>query len=219
MAIAATDFPSTSPAFSNLSAMRYQQVYASGDIGGSGIIDKIAFRPDLFDGIAFSANGVSIDIRLSHTPFGPDGLSATFADNVGPDETVVLDTHSLSYSSAKANCGVAGPCDFDVIIDLNDVFTFNGTGNLLLDIRIRTADASTNPGFFDAVSSFGDSTSRALNVTDNVTELDGITDTGGLVTKFFLRTFTPSPSSESIGGSPAPAAERVGPVLGEAGAP
>ena len=142
-------FPFNIPGFNNTSAMRYQQVYASGDIGGAGIVDKIAFRPDFNSGVAFSANGVSVDIRLSHVPFSPDGLSATFSNNVGPDETVVLDTNSLSYSSDKANCGVAGPCDFDVIIDLNDVFTFNGTDNLLLDIRIRTADASTNAGFFE----------------------------------------------------------------------
>ena len=93
--------------FNTDSAMRYQQVYASGDIGGTGIIDKIAFRPEAFDaGVAFSATGVSVDIRLSHTPVSADGLRATFANNVGLDETVVLDTNSLSYSSDKANCGV-----------------------------------------------------------------------------------------------------------------
>ena len=183
----------------NCSAMRYQQVYASGDIGGTGIIDKIAFRPDFNNGVAFTADGVSVDIRLSHTPLTADGLSATFADNVGPDETVVLDTDSLSFSSAKANCGVSGPCDFDIIIDLNDVFTYNGTGNLLLDIRLRTADASANAGFFDEVSSFGDSTSRAFNVTDNVTDSDGIADSHGPVTKFFL---SPNPPKDGLGDSP-----------------
>ena len=212
-------FPFNTPQFGGISAMRYQQVYSSGDIGGAGIIDKIAFRPDFNSGLAFSATGVSVDIRLSHVPFSPDGLSATLADNVGPDDTVVLDTNSLSYASNRTGCGPAGPCDFDIIIDLNDVFTFNGAGNLLLDIRLRTADASTDAGFFDAEFSIGDGVSRALNLTGNVTDTDGITGTTGLITKFFLRTFTPSPSSASFGGSPAPAVEAAGPVPGAAGAP
>ena len=201
-----------------LSAQRYQQVYASGDIGGTGIIDKIAFRPDANLGVAFTAEGVSIDIRLSHTPSGPDSLSSTYANNVGPDETVVLDTDSLAYSSAKANCGPSGPCDFDIIIDLNDVFTFNGTDNLLLDIRLRTGDANAN-GFFDLEFSIGDGVGRVFNNTSNLTASNGTAQSAGIVTKFFLRNFTPSPSSVSFGGSPAPLVEAEGLVPGAADAP
>ncbi len=200
------------------SAMRYQQVY-SGDIGGTGIIDKIAFRPDASAGLAFTATGVSVDIRLSHTPLTADGLSATFADNVGPDETVVLDTDSLSYSSAKANCGPSGPCDFDIIIDLNDVFTFNGNDNLLLDIRLRTGDIGAAAGFFDTQATFGDSVGRVANSSNDVAAATGSFNSIGLVTKFFLRTFTPSPSSASFGGTPAPAVAAEGPIPGEGSLP
>ena len=217
--IKATYFLSTSPALTILPPCGTSRCTASGDIGGAGIVDKIAFRPDAGLGLSFTADGVSVDIRLSHVPFSPDGMSATFANNVGPDETVVLDTNSLSYSSDKANCGVAGPCDFDVIIDLNDVFTFNGTDNLLLDIRIRTADASTNAGFFDAQNINGDSVGRVFNETGNVNIADGTTSTTGLVTKLFLKSFTPSSSPASFSGSPAPLVEAEALTAEEGGLP
>ena len=97
----------------------------------------------------------------------------------------------MSIFPILPHCGVAGPCDFDVIIDLNDVFTFNGTGNLLLDIRIRVA-SSTNAVSFDAQNINGDSVGRVFNESGNVNAADGTTSTTGLVTKFFLKSFTPS---------------------------
>ena len=172
-------------------SMRYQQVYSSGDIGGSGIIDKIAFRPDGINGQVFAASGESVEIRLSHTPKSPDGLSTTFANNVGADEMVVFDTNSFSLSSNNTNCGAGGPCDFDIIIDLNDVFTFNGTDNLLLDVRMRTNISSS---LFDVQETIGDGVGRLFSsVSGSVTNPTGATSTVGLVTKFFLRSFTPSP--------------------------
>ena len=177
----------------NTVSKRYQQVYSSGDIGGSGIIDKIAFRPDFNSGKAFAVSGESVEIRLSHTPKTPDALSATFANNVGADETVVLDTTSFSLSSSKTNCGVGGPCDFDIVIDLADVFTFNGNGNLLLDVRVRAG--STVKGSFDSVNTVGDSVSR---VYGDLTSATGTTSNLGLVTKFFLKNWIPSASPVAI---------------------
>ena len=177
-------------------SMRYQQVYSSGDIGGTGIIDKIAFRPDRTFGLIFSSSGDSVEIRLSHTPKSPDGLSATFANNVGADETVVLDTTSFSLSSNKTNCGAVGPCDFDIVIDVDNAFTFNGTGNLLLDVRMRTNIRSS---FFDVEGTPGDGVSRLYSSSfGSVTDPTGITSTVGLVTKFFLRDWTPSASAVTM---------------------
>ena len=183
-------------AFIAASSMRYQQVYSSGDIGGSGIIDKIAFRPDFTHGQAFSSSGDSVEIWLSHTPKSPDGLSATFANNVGPDETVVLDITNLILSSSKTNCGAGGPCDFDIVIELDDTFTFNGTGNLLLDVRMRTNINSTT---FDAQSTLGDGASRAYSSSNgSVNDPAGSTSTVGLVTKFFLKNWIPSASAVTM---------------------
>ena len=180
----------------NATSMRYQQVYSSGDIGGSGIIDQIAFRPDFSQGQVFAISGDSVEIRLSHTPKTVDGLSATFANNVGADETVVLDTTNLILSSSKTNCGAGGPCDFDIVIDLNDTFTFNGTGNLLLDVRMRTNIGAGNP---DAQNTFGDGVSRAFSGTSgSVNDPTGFADSAGLVTKFFLRDWIPSASAMTM---------------------
>ena len=85
------------------SSMRYQQVYSSGDIGGLGIIDKIAYRPEYTStGQVFSGSGDSVEIRLSHTPKTVDGLSTTFANNVGADETQIphLDKRKTSLAPA-----------------------------------------------------------------------------------------------------------------------
>jgi hypothetical protein len=164
---------------------RFQQVYSASEIIDAGIIDKIAFRPDFVTGRAFAITGVSVKISLSHTPKPVDGLSATFADNVGSDETVVLDTTNLSYSSSKANCGAAGPCDFDIEIDLDDVFEFNGQDNLLLDVSTRQGNNTSGP--FDAQFTTGDGVSSGFGETDNLADLTAdFIVTRGLVTKFYI---------------------------------
>ena len=179
------------------SSMRYQQVYSSGDIGGLGIIDKIAYRPEYTStGQVFSGSGDSVEIRLSHTPKTVDGLSTTFANNVGADETVVVDTTSFSLSSDKTNCGAGGPCDFDIVIDVDDVFSFNGTGNLLLDVRVRSNIGSTG---FDAQSTNGDGASRLYSGSNGtVNDATGVTSSLALVTKFFLKNWIPSASAVTM---------------------
>ena len=178
-------------------SIRYQQVYAAGEIGRSGVIDRIAFRPDVTWGQAFSTFGISADIRLAHTGRAPDGLSTTFADNVGADETLVLDTADLSLASGKVNCS---PCDFDIVIDIDDVFDYNGTDNLLLDVRIRNQPETT---FFDVQSTSGDSASRAYSTasSNGVYQTSGIVNTTGLVTQFHFKAApsTPVPGANDWG--------------------
>ena len=78
---------------------RSQQVYAGSQFGtGVVAVTQIRFRPDYYYGNAFTATVSNIQINLSTTPRNPDGLSTTFAQNVGIDDTVVFNG-ALTISS------------------------------------------------------------------------------------------------------------------------
>jgi hypothetical protein len=164
-----------------ISSMRYQQVYDASQFGavpaGGAYITALAFRVDAGFG-AFAATLPSIQINLSTTPSVPDGLSTTFANNVGPDDTVVY-SGALQLSSAA----IGSPAAFDIIIPLTTSFWYNPVaGDLLLDVRNFGGGTSQQ---FDAVNTTNDSVSRVYSLV-SVGDITGATDTTGLVTEFTL---------------------------------
>jgi len=178
----------------NWGDMRYQQVYAAAEFGGfGGLITGIAFRPDEEFGQAFSTSGIDAEIRLSHTSYAPQGLNKTFADNVGSDETLVFDG-LLSLSST----GTA--LRFDILIDIDDVFFYNGTDNLLMDIRVFGPVLTT---MFDSAGT-GQGQGGTL-ATDRlwaigVDSLQGSSGgDDGYVTLFTIETPVPAPSALLLG--------------------
>jgi hypothetical protein len=121
----------------NTGDMRYQQVFAAGQFGGqSGFITGWSYRVDESAGGAFGSTSVNMDIWLSHTTMIPQGLSTTFDNNHGGDKTLVF-SGSMNISSA------GNPSFFDVFIDVNDTFFYNGTGNLILEIKKYNSTATT----------------------------------------------------------------------------
>jgi len=173
-----------------LSSQRYQQVYAASQFGGAGFITQIIFRPDASFGHAFTFTLSDIQIDLSTTQAEDDGLSATYANNVGADDTIVFGRGPLTLSSAFTG-PPNGPKDFDIVITLTHPFFYDpANGNLLLDVRNFGGGTTT---FFDAVATFADGTSRLFN--SNVNGTTGTTDTSGLVTGF---TIVPEPSSVAM---------------------
>jgi len=172
-------FPFNSVSFSS-SEMRYQQVYAASEFGSDPLlIDAILFRPDSQNGNPFLNSYANIRVDLSTTSAAPDGLSSTFANNVGADNTTVR-----SGPFTLSSLDVAGPGntrEFDILIPFIAPFLYNPTlGNLLLDVRLVTNTASTQ---FDAHVVSGDSISRAWAYDDDALTSLG-TDSSGLVTKF-----------------------------------
>ena len=160
-------------------AQRYQQVYASSQFSGPIQITEIRFRPDAFSGNPFSTTLSDIQINLSTTAAAPDGLSTTYANNVGADDTIVYARGPLSISSSDTG-PVGGPKDFDIIITLTTPFNYNpASGNLLFDVR-NYGGGTTTP--FDAQSTSGDSVSRLTNL--DVNGATGSADTLGLVAQF-----------------------------------
>lgn len=178
----------------HLFSQRYQQVYAASQFGGlpvgGGLITQIVFRPDAMFGSTFVSTLPDIQIDLSTTSAGDDGLSSTFANNVGADNTVVFARGPLTLSSAFIG-PPRGPKDFDIIITLTTPFFYNpALGNLLLDVRNFGRGFTTA---FDAVFQTGDGVSRVLS--HNVNEMTGTRDSEGLVTGFVI---VPEPSSATV---------------------
>ena len=189
--------------FSVAGTMRYQQVYTASQFGaigtGGGMITGIAFRPDGVYGKAFTHTIANIRIDLATTTAGPGGLSLTFANNVGADDTTVFNG-SLTLSSTFTG-PAGGPKNFDILIPLTTPFYYNpAAGNLLLDIRnfssgnsggnlIPQLDAtSANPTLVGRVEAYDASATSA--------PYSFYEDTWGLVTQF---TATPVPEPATWG--------------------
>ncbi len=175
-----------------ISSMRYQQVYAASDFSSllvPQLITQIAFRPDASFGAAFTSTLSDIQINLSTTTAAPDGLSSTFSNNVGLNDTIVYNRGPLALSSA--NTGPAGgPKDFDILINLNTPFLYNpSAGNLLLDVRNFGGGRTTT---FDAENTTGDSVSRVRSSDVNSTTADA-NNSIGLVTRFTTQEVVPAP--------------------------
>ena len=168
----------------NTGSIRYQQVYDATEFltaGASFYIYEIAFRPDGMFGNAFNTTIPGVTINLSTTSKAVNGLSSTFASNIGVDETTVF-SGALSLSSADTG---AGPRDFDIVIALETPFLYDPTqGNLLFDVWNYIGAGTTQ---FDAHS--GDDAVQRLYsfVSGTVGDESGtLSYNYGLVTKFSI---------------------------------
>ena len=178
--------------------MRLQQVYDGsqfGSFGGKRLITHIVFRPDSTFGDPHSTDISDLEVSLSTVNIGPDGLSTTFANNLGPDNTLVHDGFiTLSTSD------LAGPGNtraFDIVIALQTPFSYDPTTgrNLLMDVRNNDLNVpSGGPRFMDAQFTKGDSISRVFEIGPG--SPTGSADTLGLVTLF--RHVVPAPGTLAI---------------------
>lgn len=166
------------------STMRYQQVYAASQftaLGGAREITQIAFRTHTQP---FSATISNIQIDLSTTTAAPDGLSSTFAANVGADDTIV---HSGALPLSSAGTGA-----FDIIVNLSQPFTYNpAAGNLLMDVRLFSPAIT---GFFDGANvTGGEGISFISTLASGVSSpTSDFSSSEALITQF---QFVPEPSS------------------------
>jgi hypothetical protein len=185
----ANGFPFNISSF-GLSSQRYQQVYDASEFSSAMLITRISFRPDAPDGgSSFSSTLPSIQFDMSTTSVAADTMSATFASNVGANDTIVFPQGPLLLSSAFTG-PANGPKDFDIVINLTTPFLYDpSAGNLLLDVRNFGGGSTTQ---FDAQFVDGDGSSRVFSAGDgsSVGSLSGAADTRALVTRF---TFTPVP--------------------------
>jgi hypothetical protein len=178
------------PLFSS-QPMRYQQVFDASQFSrlnpGGGLINRIAFRGH-GPGIPFTANAPQLQVNLSTTSKTPDGLSSTFVENVGPDDTQVF---SGPLQTAVTFTG--DPTNFEVTLIFTTPFFYDpAKGNLLLDVRNLQGSTEAPPDDqeLDGTNADGDSVSRVYNFGDaNATAAGSIggvdeKDSYGLITRF-----------------------------------
>lgn len=157
-------------------SQRYEQLYDAKEFSGPMRITGIDFRLDSEDN-PFTSTLPSIQIDLATAL--RSSLSTTFANNVGPDDTIVFAQGQLALSSAGTG-PANGPKDFDIHIEFMTPFFYDPSkGSLLLDVRNFSAGSTAQ---FDAVNSTRDSVSRVVSF--EVDDPSGIADTIGLVTRF-----------------------------------
>ena len=176
---------------------RYQQVYDASAFsllgGGGGTISEIDLRSDFVFGHGYGALFPSVEIFMTVTARGPDGLSSTFADNLGSNPFI-------AYSRGPLELVADGPGAFVHIPLQNPFFYDPAAGNLL--IEIRNYERTTFPGIpqanagpFDAYNILGDQISRVY--ANDVNATTGTADTLGLTT-FFIVTPVPEPSTITL---------------------
>jgi hypothetical protein len=191
-----TDTTESGPAFDFRAQMLFgADQFAS--VGGPILIDQLSLR----DAPGTGPNDFSmtlLNLYLSTSPKFPNTsgplMSTTFADNVGPDNTLVF-SGPVTVSSP----GCAGPavCPFDININFTTPFLYNPTlGSLLLDLKVTGYSGVDGEG--DAVSFSGPNGGSVANVfSDGLNETTGGFDFGGDI--FQLRyTAAPEPAAGAL---------------------
>lgn len=139
---------------------RYQQVINSEELSEAmprgAWITGLRFRGDERLGTTISFE--SLTVRMSTTPARADGLSRAFAENTGPDETVV-------YASSQVRWVLTQDGSFTAVIPFLTPFLYNpGNGSLLIDMTFMNptanaaldADQRTADGISVLTSPLGD---------------------------------------------------------------
>jgi hypothetical protein len=164
-------------------ASRFQEVVGSGQFPGPIVITGMRIRSAPGTG-PVSFNDPSYKITLSTTQAYPNTanghtlLSATYANNVGPDATTV---YNAAASGSFSGCAGAGPCPFDIAIPFATPFSYDPSkGRLLVDV-VSSATTGTPTGSLDGVA-FPDSTSSTIaSVSGDPTKTTGTLLVAGLV--------------------------------------
>jgi hypothetical protein len=176
---------------------RYQEVFAASEFSalagvGGGWIRNLSFRLDAADVGDFQRTVRDVQINLSTTSRGPDGLSAVFAENVGPDERVVF----TGNATLIMNRGPGPPASmpFGSPIFISPFLYDPSQGNLLLDVWIFSQSPVLLPSKLDSSRVTGDAIS---SVGAPVNSASGLVDTEGLVVRFFVEP-VPEPSMVAL---------------------
>jgi hypothetical protein len=158
---------------------RYQQVYASSDFSrapGPNLITEISFST----GAAFlDVTLQNVEITFSTTQKQPDGLSSTFAQNVGSDATSVFSGPLHLFSRGLDTYGLRIPLQQPFLYD-------SALGNLLLDVKnFQTIPPSALVPGMVAAGDPGDTSSLAVAL--DVNSATALLGSGALLTEFTMK--------------------------------
>ncbi|MBL9079847.1 MAG: hypothetical protein JNL08_20280 [Planctomycetes bacterium] len=130
----------TSSAMLGQDSSRTQMIYVAPFAPGT-VVTEFGVRcaPSTIDRPSFTA---TIEIRMSSTAAQPGALSATFANNIGNDEVIVLPQQVVTVPAMPANRGTGVFATFPLTTPF--VFGTNGNPNICVDFLVhgRSAGAS-----------------------------------------------------------------------------
>jgi hypothetical protein len=103
--------------------------------GGPILITQLAIRPNTAQPGPGSVIEHNLRTFLSTTPMSPATLSSNFADNIGPDYTVVACAAVPAFTTAYQP-GPGSTMAFDITVPLETPFRYDpAAGNLLLEFQ------------------------------------------------------------------------------------
>lgn len=182
----------------NTRGMRYQQVFNANQFAAFAeptYLNQIAFRNAIDSPGTWAGSIADLRISLSTTAAYADGLSSTFASNVGADATQVV-SGTVSWVVSN-NPGPGNTKAFDLVINFGREFLYDPTqGNLLLDITNVSGTSPFNiANFLDAVDVTGDGTSRVFGPDRQPNATTGEIDSQGLIVRFGTGRVVPEPAT------------------------
>ena len=184
---------------------RMQSVYSTSEFlsfGGPFLITGITFRPDASplgggDSSGWSATPINLNmlIRMSTTNKSVDGLSLAFADNIGANQTTVVNGN-VQVSSSNALVVGGSTKAFDIVITFTTPFVYNPSlGNLLVDSR-TISGGNRRSHTVDGVSILGDTVSSVRTGFGNGGSAVAVGgDTYGTILQFAI---SPVPESSAF---------------------
>jgi len=176
---------------------RSQELLGSGQfasVGGSLLIDQLSFRAAPGTG-PLNLTVTTLNLFLSTSSRTPNTsgtlMSATFADNVGPDNTLV---YSGPVTFNTVACAGPAVCPFDLSILFTTPFLYNPSqGRLLLDFKL-TGFSSTS-GTFDAVSFNPPGGGSVASVNAGLNDAAGNFEFSGDIVQLRYTAVAPEPAS------------------------
>lgn len=158
------------------------------ELSGPAFLTAYTFRHDIAPGPS-GPRVVEAQIYASTTTRPVTGLSNVFADNIGPNNTLVF-SGTLTWQTANLP-GAGNTRQFDIVNQLMTPFLYDpSAGNLALDLRYSSSsgsairfDADTSPTI-NRLFSFGSTTATTGAILGS-----------GLVTQF---TFQPTPAPSTL---------------------
>ena len=180
---AQTSVAGNSPLRLGNTPVRLQQIIGSGQFPGPITILALRLRSAPGTG-PVSQTGASIQVTLSTTQAYPNTAnghalpSPTYANNVGPDASIV---YQGGGALSSPGCAAPGPCPFDMVIPFAAPFSYDPSrGRLLIDVQ-SSASTGTTTGSLDGVSFTDSNGSSAALVGFDPTLPTGTVNLAGIV--------------------------------------
>jgi hypothetical protein len=174
----------------------FQELFGSGQFTSTGPIEitKLSWRAAPGMGPVDIGLG-NVSLYLSTSPNFPNSsgplMSTTFANNVGPDNTLVYSGTNVTLSDA--GCSGPGVCPFDLNFNFTTPFNYNPAhGRLLAEFVFTGLELnSANGQDFQDFSAPGGSVAQVFEA-GSTTATTGSFDYSGVITQL---TFVPEPAS------------------------